>query len=91
MWKYAFLESILMKLSNSEYNEKFIFKGGYIISNIVGLSSRSTVDIDFLIKNIPLNEELLAEILNGKLNSIEGGIFIDSYSYVRRKQNCHNR
>ena len=68
---YYFLESILMKLSNSEYNEKFIFKGGYILSNIVGLSSRSTVDIDFLIKNIPLKEELLVEIFNTILVSNE--------------------
>ena len=44
---YYFLESVLRKLSVSKYNDKFIFKGGYILSNIVGLDSRSTVDIDF--------------------------------------------
>ncbi|NLY81349.1 MAG: ATP-binding protein, partial [Clostridiales bacterium] len=27
---YYFLESVLSKLSNSKYNDKFIFKGGYI-------------------------------------------------------------
>ncbi len=42
-------------LSKSSYNEKFIFKGGYILSNIVGLASRSTVDIDLLIKDAFLN------------------------------------
>lgn len=49
---YYFLESVLDKLSSSKYNTKFIFKGGYMLSNIVGLDSRSTVDIDFLIKNM---------------------------------------
>lgn len=44
---YYFLESVLRKLSVSKYNDKFIFKGGYILSNIVGLDSRGTVDIDF--------------------------------------------
>ena len=42
---YYFLESVLRKLSISKYNDKFIFKGGYILSNIVGIDSRSTVDI----------------------------------------------
>lgn len=61
---YYFLESVLRKLSISKYNDKFIFKGGYILSNIVGLDSRSTVDIDFLFKNMPLTEELLVEIFD---------------------------
>ena len=55
---YYFLESVLSKLSNSKYNDKFIFKGGYILSNIVGLDSRSTVDIDFLIKNMACDKSL---------------------------------
>ena len=61
---YYFLESVLRKLSISKYNDKFIFKGGYILSNLVGLDSRSTVDIDFLFKNMPLTEELLVEIFD---------------------------
>ena len=61
---YYFLESVLRKLSISKYNDKFIFKGGYILSNIVGLDSRSTVDIDFLFKNMSLTEELLVEIFD---------------------------
>ncbi len=43
---YYFLESILEKLSSSTYGENFIFKGGFLLSNVVGLDTRSTVDID---------------------------------------------
>ena len=66
---YYFLESVLSKLSNSKYNDKFIFKGGYILSNIVGLDSRSTVDIDFLIKNMDFDEELLIDMFQEVLDT----------------------
>lgn len=64
---YYFLESILKKLAESEYNEKFVFKGGFLLSSLVGIKSRSTVDIDFLLKNMHLSEgnvkRMLIEIL----------------------------
>ncbi|MGO3168353.1 nucleotidyl transferase AbiEii/AbiGii toxin family protein, partial [Senegalia sp. (in: firmicutes)] len=66
---YYFLENVLRKLSNSKYNDKFIFKGGYILSNIVGLDSRSTVDIDFLIKNMAFDKELLIYMFQEVLNN----------------------
>lgn len=54
---YYFLESILKKLAQSKYHEKFIFKGGFLLSNVVGIDSRSTVDIDLLLRNMHLSEE----------------------------------
>ncbi len=66
---YYFLESILEKLSNSRYGDNFVFKGGFLLSNIVGLDTRSTVDIDFLIKNNELSEENIIKILNDVLIS----------------------
>ncbi len=45
---YYFLESILEKLSSSIYEDNFIFKGGFILSNIVVLDTRSTVYIFLL-------------------------------------------
>lgn len=44
---YYFLENILLKLSKSNYNDKFIFNGGFLLSNIIGIETRSTVDIDY--------------------------------------------
>ena len=66
---YYFLESVLSRLSNSEYSDQFIFKGGYILSNIVGLESRSTVDIDFLIRDITLHEDSLRDMFQNILIS----------------------
>lgn len=66
---YYFLESILKKLAKSRYNEKFIFKGGFLLSNMVGIESRSTTDIDFLLKNMQLSEENIIKMLEEVLKA----------------------
>ncbi|MCU4706800.1 nucleotidyl transferase AbiEii/AbiGii toxin family protein [Mycoplasma sp. CSL7503-lung] len=60
---YYFLESVLKKLSKSKYNEKFVFKGGFLLSSVVRINSRSTVDIDFHFWNSQLSEENITKIL----------------------------
>jgi hypothetical protein len=37
-------ERFLVRLSESEYREKFVIKGGMLIAAIVGLDTRSTMD-----------------------------------------------
>lgn len=69
---YYFLESILKKLAESKYNDKFVFKGGFLLSNVLGINSRSTMDIDFLLRNMQLSKEniiqMLKEILEKKVS-----------------------
>ena len=55
-------ERFLQKLSLSKYRNNFIIKGGLLISYLVGLESRSTMDIDTTIKNYPLTERNLKNI-----------------------------
>ena len=43
------LERLLERISVSEYKWKFILKGGMLISAIVGLDSRTTMDMDVTI------------------------------------------
>ncbi len=72
---YYFLESILKELSNSNYSDNFIFKGGFLLASVVGLDTRSTVDIDFLIRNSELSEGNIINILNDVLvNNPSGSI-----------------
>ena len=52
-------ERFLERLSKSEYKDKFILKGGMLIASIVGIESRSTMDMDATIKNYPINSESL--------------------------------
>ena len=39
-------ERFLARLSVSDYGEKFVIKGGMLIAAIVGLDTRSTMDLD---------------------------------------------
>ena len=84
---YYFLESILKKLARSKYSEQFIFKGGFLLSSVVGIDSRSTVDIDFLLRNMQLSEENIILMLNETLKPEElDVIFYELQSIVPIKE-----
>ena len=57
-------ECFLVRLSASEYCDKFIVKGGMLIAAIVGLDTRTTMDLDTTLRNIPLTEEKITKVLN---------------------------
>ena len=57
-------EGILEKLSKSKYSENFILKGGLLISSLIGVDMRSTIDMDTTLRGIPLNEVSITKILN---------------------------
>jgi predicted nucleotidyltransferase component of viral defense system len=59
---HFFLETVLDKLVHTPYSEFLVFKGGFLLSNQLGISMRSTIDIDLLLKNRPLSEESVTEI-----------------------------
>ena len=50
-------ERFLARLSQSEYRQQFVIKGGMLISAIVGLDTRSTMDLDTTFRNLPLSKE----------------------------------
>lgn len=56
------LERFLERISVSEYKRKFILKGGMLISAMVGLDSRTTMDIDATIKGIDFSKDTLLSI-----------------------------
>ena len=47
-----FFERFLERLSQSEYRDKFVVKGGMLISAMVGVAQRSTMDLDTTIRNL---------------------------------------
>ena len=56
-------ERLLVRLSSSEYKEKFILKGGMLVAAIVGLDNRATMDMDTTLKNLPLTPEAIRSAL----------------------------
>lgn len=65
-------ERFLARLSRSEYRDKFVIKGGMLIAAIVGLDTRSTMDLDTTLKGVPLTEEKMLEAI-GVIGRIELG------------------
>ena len=58
------LERLLERISVSKYRDNFILKGGMLISAILGMSSRSTMDMDTTVKGFELTEENATKILD---------------------------
>ena len=56
-------ERILERLSISKYKNNFILKGGLLLSSIMGIDIRTTMDMDTCIKGISLTDEQLYEVL----------------------------
>lgn len=56
-------ERLLVRLSASEYKEKFVLKGGMLVAAIVGLDNRATMDMDTTLKNLPLTPEAIRSAL----------------------------
>lgn len=54
-------ERFLERLSVSEYQQKFVMKGGMLIAAIVGLDTRSTMDLDTTLRNLPLTEAAVTD------------------------------
>lgn len=57
------LERLLERISVSKYKDNFILKGGMLISAMLGIDSRTTMDIDTTIKGFELTEENVKTIM----------------------------
>lgn len=51
------MERFLERVSNSKYKDNFIIKGGMLVTAMVGVANRSTMDIDTSLKNQNLSAE----------------------------------
>ena len=57
-------EALLRRISKSKYKDKFIIKGGLLLSSIFGVNLRSTMDLDTTIKRLPLDRETITRVIN---------------------------
>jgi predicted nucleotidyltransferase component of viral defense system len=57
------LERLLERIALSPFREKFILKGGMLIAAMVGIDTRSTMDMDATIRGIPFSEEALEKAM----------------------------
>lgn len=64
------MERFLERVTLSKYKDNFILKGGMLVSSMVGLDNRATMDIDTTIRNFPLDEDHAREIVE-KIAAVE--------------------
>ena len=57
-------ERLLVRLSVSDYKDKFVLKGGMLVAALVGLDNRATMDLDATMKNLPLTPETIRAALD---------------------------
>lgn len=58
-----FMERFLERVSLSEYKDNFILKGGMLVSSILGINVRSTMDIDTTVNALNLTKQNIQNIV----------------------------
>ena len=88
-----FFERFLERLSKSQYKNNFVIKGGFLISSLIGIENRTTMDMDTTIKGIALKEDRIKEIVEEILDiNVDDGIRfeIKDISYIREEDKYEN-
>ncbi|MDU2546121.1 MAG: nucleotidyl transferase AbiEii/AbiGii toxin family protein [Finegoldia magna] len=86
-------ERFLERLSKSEYKSNFVIKGGFLVSSLIGINNRTTMDMDSTIKGIPLTEENITKVVNSIINiDVNDGIQfeIKDVNYIRENDEYEN-
>lgn len=58
-----FFDAFLARLVASPYKDNFILKGGLYLSSVLGVHSRSTIDMDFHIKSLLMEKENILKVV----------------------------
>ena len=68
-------ERIIERLSVSLYKDRFILKGGLLISAILGVAERTTMDMDTTVKGLPMDEQSIRKAISEILDQpVDDGI-----------------
>jgi len=62
-WKQLLFERFLARLARSSFSDKFIFKGGFLLSYLLRIG-RETSDLDFLLTHIQAGEQEIQAVFN---------------------------
>jgi predicted nucleotidyltransferase component of viral defense system len=82
------MERLLERISLSKYMDNFILKGGILVAAMVGIDSRSTMDLDASVKNIELSRDGIEKIFSDLVSMDIGddvSIVIKSIDEIREE------
>ncbi len=69
-------EEFLRRLEKSQYAENLVLKGGLFIYSVTAFDSRVTVDVDFLLRNVPNTPEQLQTVIETIISTPTGNDFV---------------
>ena len=73
--QFFMFERLIDRLSISPYNDKFILKGRLLISAILGIAERATMDMVTTIKDLPMDEQSIRKAIREILGqTLDDGI-----------------
>ena len=74
-------ERVIDRLAASPYRDYFVLKGGLLISSMIGMSERTTMDMDTTVRGLPMEEdEIVAKVK--EILSVDTG---DGIEFVYRR------
>ena len=57
------MERFLARIARSNYKNNFILKGGMLVSALVGVEARATMDIDTTVRMLPLTKDKAVDVI----------------------------
>ena len=86
-------ERILERLSLSRYKKNFVLKGGLLISSMIGISERTTMDMDTTIRGIDMDEANIERIIK-EIFAVDAGdgiyFHFEKMEPIREDDNYNN-
>lgn len=85
-------ERILERLANSAYKNNFILKGGLLISSIIGIGERTTMDMDTTVRGIQMEEDEIVKAIQEIISVDVGDGIIFEYESIEpiREDDAYN-
>lgn len=75
VFQMYFFERVLKRIEKSRYHDIFIIKGGLLIASLIGIESRTTMDMDVTIKGMAVNKDSITSMMKEILKKdIDDGI-----------------
>ena len=90
MLRIYLMERLLERVSLSRYRDNFVLKGGLLVSSLVGVDMRSTMDVDTTVKSLPLNKSAIQKILEEIMAIGDGNNDIEMFEYANYSVSMEN-
>lgn len=85
-------ERVLERLAGSSYQNNFILKGGLLISSMIGISERTTMDMDTTVRGIQMEEDEIVATIQEILDIDVGDGIVFEYQDIEpiREDDAYN-